>query len=46
MTAIAVCLTLLSGCYSSNNTDALRELTADATAVAKRNAEAIAKGIA
>jgi DNA uptake protein ComE-like DNA-binding protein len=35
---------LLSGCYS-NNTDALREHTADATAAAKRDAGAIAAGV-
>ena len=46
MTVIAVCVILLTGCYSSHSTDALRERTADATAVAKCNAEAIAKGIA
>ena len=40
------CLLLLTGCFSSNNTDALREHTADATAAAKRNAGAIARGIA
>ena len=40
------CLLLLSGCFSPNNTDALREHTADATAAAKRNAGAIARGIA
>lgn len=41
-----MCVILLTGCYSSNNnTDVLRERTADATAVAKRNAQAIAKGI-
>ena len=46
MRVIAVCVILLTGCYSSNNnTDVLRERTADATAVAKRNAQAIAKGI-
>lgn len=40
-----VSMILLSGCSSSNNTDALREHTADATAAAKRDAGAIAKGI-
>ena len=40
------CLLLLSGCFSPNNTDALREHTADATAATKRNAGAIARGIA
>jgi DNA uptake protein ComE-like DNA-binding protein len=39
----AACL-LLSGCFS-NNTDSLREHTADATAAAKRDAGAIAKGV-
>jgi DNA uptake protein ComE-like DNA-binding protein len=41
---LSVVILLLSGCYS-NNPDALREHTADATAVAKRDAGAIAKGI-
>ncbi len=44
--SMAACLFLLSGCFSPSNTDALREHTADATAAAKRNAGAIAKGIA
>jgi predicted DNA-binding helix-hairpin-helix protein len=44
--AMAACLFLLSGCFSPSNTDSLREHTADATAAAKRNAGAIAKGIA
>jgi DNA uptake protein ComE-like DNA-binding protein len=42
--SLAACLLLLSGCFS-NNTDSLREHTADATAAAKRNAGAIAKGV-
>jgi DNA uptake protein ComE-like DNA-binding protein len=42
--AISLGSVLLSGCYS-NNTDALREHTADATAAAKRDAGAIAKGV-
>lgn len=45
-TALSVSVLLLSGCYSSNNPDSLREHTADATAAAKRDAGAIAKGIA
>lgn len=45
-TVIAVSVILLTGCYSSDNTDVLRERTADATAIAKRNAQAIAKGVA
>lgn len=40
----SVVVLLLSGCFS-NNPDALREHTADATAAAKRDASAIAKGI-
>jgi DNA uptake protein ComE-like DNA-binding protein len=44
--AISICFMLLTGCNSPSNTDALRERTADATAAAKRNAGAIAKGIA
>ena len=44
MAAISLGSVLLSGCYS-NNTDALREHTADATAAAKRDAGAIAKGV-
>ncbi len=44
--SMAACLVLLSGCFSSNNTDALREHTADATAAAKRDAGAIARGVA
>jgi DNA uptake protein ComE-like DNA-binding protein len=44
LTAISFGLMLLSGCFS-NNTDALREHTADATAAAKRDAEAIAAGV-
>ena len=42
---MTACLLLLSGCFS-NNTDSLREHTADATAAAKRNAGAIARGVA
>jgi DNA uptake protein ComE-like DNA-binding protein len=40
----SVVILLLSGCFS-NNPDTLREHTADATAAAKRDANAIAKGI-
>ena len=35
----------LTSCFSPNNTDSLREHTADATAAAKRNAAAIASGV-
>jgi hypothetical protein len=42
--AISFGIVLLCGCYS-NNTDALREHTADATAAAKRDAGAIAAGV-
>ena len=41
---IAVFALLLAGCAPSN-TDTLQQRTADATAAAKRDAEAIAKGI-
>jgi DNA uptake protein ComE-like DNA-binding protein len=44
--SLAACLLLLAGCFSPNNTDSLREHTADATAAAKRNAGAIARGVA
>jgi DNA uptake protein ComE-like DNA-binding protein len=44
--SLAACLLVLSGCFSPSNTDSLREHTADATAAAKRNAGAIAKGVA
>jgi DNA uptake protein ComE-like DNA-binding protein len=44
--SMAACLCLLSGCFSPSNTDSLREHTADATAAAKRNAGAIARGVA
>jgi len=43
---MTACLLLLAGCFSPNNTDSLREHTADATAAAKRDAGAIARGIA
>jgi DNA uptake protein ComE-like DNA-binding protein len=42
----AACILSLTGCFSPNNTDSLREHTADATAAAKRDAGAIASGIA
>jgi DNA uptake protein ComE-like DNA-binding protein len=42
--AASFSIILLAGCYS-NNTDALREHTADATAAAKRDAGAIAAGV-
>ena len=44
--SIGVCFLLLSGCSSPSNTDSLREHTADATAAAKRDAGAIARGVA
>ena len=43
--SLAVLLVMLTGC-SPNNTDALQRRTADATAAAKRNADAIARGVA
>jgi hypothetical protein len=43
---MAACLLLLSGCFSPENTHSLQEHTADATAAAKRNAGAIARGVA
>ena len=43
--SIAAVLLLLAGC-SPNNTDSLQRHTADATAAAKRDAGAIARGIA
>jgi DNA uptake protein ComE-like DNA-binding protein len=43
--SLAACLLLLSGCFFPSNTDSLREHTADATAAAKRDAGAIAKGV-
>jgi DNA uptake protein ComE-like DNA-binding protein len=46
LSLLAACLLLLSGCFSPSNTDSLREHTADATAAAKRNAGAIARGVA
>jgi DNA uptake protein ComE-like DNA-binding protein len=42
---MAVLLFVVAGC-SSNNTQSLQEHTADATAAAKRDAEAITKGVA
>ena len=36
---------LLSGCFDSNNTRSLQQHTADATAAAKRDAGAIARGV-
>lgn len=44
--APVACLLLLSGCFSPNNTEALQQHTADATAAAKRDAGAIARGVA
>jgi DNA uptake protein ComE-like DNA-binding protein len=43
--AVAAVILALSGC-APNNTDALQQHTADATAAAKRDAEAITKGVA
>ena len=43
--SLAVLLVLLTGC-SPNNTETLQRRTADATAAAKRNADAIARGVA
>ena len=43
---LSVCTLLLSGCFDSNNTRSLEQHTADATAAAKRDAGAIARGIA
>ena len=40
-----VCTLLLSGCFDSNNTRSLQQHTADATAAAKRDAGAIARGV-
>lgn len=39
-------LLLLTGCFAPSNTTSLQQNTADATAAAKRNAAAIARGIA
>ena len=36
---------MLLGCSSPSNPDAIRERTADATAAAKRDADAVAKGV-
>jgi len=43
--AVAALVLLLGGC-SPSNTDGLQQRTADATAAAKRDAEAITKGVA
>lgn len=42
---LLVCTFLLSGCFDSNNTRSLQQHTADATAAAKRDAGAIARGV-
>jgi hypothetical protein len=42
---LSVCTPLLSGCFDSNNTRSLEQHTADATAAAKRDAGAIARGV-
>jgi DNA uptake protein ComE-like DNA-binding protein len=44
--SMAAGLLLLSGCFSPDNTHSLQEHTADATAAAKRDAGAIARGVA
>jgi DNA uptake protein ComE-like DNA-binding protein len=43
--ALSVCALLLAGCFDSNNTRPLEKHTADATAVAKRSAGAIVRGV-
>jgi DNA uptake protein ComE-like DNA-binding protein len=43
--ALSACALLLSGCFDSNNTRSLQQHTADATAAAKRDAGAIARGV-
>src|ERR1700748_1609601 len=40
-----ICTLLRSGCFDSNNTRSLQQHTADATAAAKRDASAIARGV-
>ena len=42
---LSACTLLLSGCFDSNNTRSLEQHTADATAAAKRDAGAIARGV-
>ena len=42
---LSVCILLLSGCFDSNNTRSLEQHIADATAAAKRDAGAIARGV-
>jgi len=42
---LLVCTLLLSGCFDSNNTRSLQQHTADATAAAKRDGAAIARGV-
>ena len=42
---LLACTLLLSGCFDSNNTRSLQQHTADATAAAKRDAGAIARGV-
>ena len=42
---LSACTLLLSGCFDSNNTRSLQQHTADATAAAKRDASAIARGV-
>jgi DNA uptake protein ComE-like DNA-binding protein len=39
------CTLVLSGCFDSNNTRSLQQHTADATAAAKRDAGAVARGV-
>src|SRR6201996_6568348 len=43
--SLLACSLLLSGCFDSNNTRSLQQHTADATAAAKRDAGAIARGV-
>ena len=42
---MSVCTLLPSGCFDSHNTRSLEQHTADATAAAKRDAGAIARGV-
>ena len=43
---LSACTLLLSACFDSNNTRSLQQHTADATAAVKRDAGAIARGVA
>jgi DNA uptake protein ComE-like DNA-binding protein len=42
---LSACTLIFSGCFDSNNTRSLQQHTADATAAAKRDAGAIARGV-